>query len=247
MMHPLLQLCAAGLMALACQSPAPAAPPVQASSPSQASAPSAAPPDTPALERQIIAQGLVEIRQVSPEVVVEMKYSTEDNFLRRDVYGEFDACYLQPEAARMLSRAQDALTAAHPKLRLIVFDCVRPRSVQRIMWDLVKNTPQEPYVAPPGGGGSMHNYGCAVDLGLIHLDTGLVDMGTPFDYFGELAHPALESRFLASGELSRAQASNRAILRSCMRSAGFQGIPHEWWHFIAFSREEVIRRYRIVE
>ena len=63
-------------------------------------------PDTSPLERTILSQGLVNIKSVAPEVRLDMKYSTEDNFLKADVYGEFADCYLQKEVAEMLAMAK---------------------------------------------------------------------------------------------------------------------------------------------
>ena len=205
------------------------------------------PPDTTELEYTLIQQGLVNMNTVDESVIQQMMYSTKDNFMNADVYGDFDACYLQPEVAERLAKAQQCLQKKDSLLSIIVFDCVRPRSVQYKMWEIVKDTDQRKYVAAPGGGGSMHNYGAAVDLGLWHLDTGLVDMGTPFDFFGELAQPRYEDRFLKSGELSAQQISNRRTLRACMLQAGFHGILSEWWHFVGFPRKEVRAKYQIVE
>lgn len=204
-------------------------------------------PDTSALERQLISQGLVNIQSYAPDIRTDIKYSTTDNFLSEDVYEDFDECYLQPVVAEMLTRAQEILRRKDSMLSLLVFDCVRPRTVQYKMWEIVKGTDQQQYVAPPGGGGSMHNYGAAVDLGLTHLDTGLVDMGTPFDYFGRLAQPRYETEFLKTGELTQQQAKNRWLLRESMKEAGFHVILSEWWHFNAFAREEVRARFQIVE
>jgi D-alanyl-D-alanine dipeptidase len=200
-----------------------------------------------ALELTLQEQGLVNVSEIEPEFQLAIKYSTEDNFLARDVYGDFDQCYLQPEVSEMLVDAQNLVRAEHPRLRFLLYDCVRPRSVQHQMWEIVKGTEQQRYVARPTGGGSMHNYGAAVDLGLIHLDTGVVDMGTPFDFFGELAQPRFETKFLIAGNLTEAQVENRLILRQAMRSAGFHMINSEWWHFNAFARPEVRQRYSIVE
>lgn len=204
-------------------------------------------PDTSELERTVLDQGLVNITAVNSSIRTDIKYSTTDNFLSEDVYDSYNACYLQPEVAERLSKAQDAILRNHPDLRLLVFDCVRPRSVQYKMWEIVKGTDQQKYVAAPGGSGSMHNYGAAVDLGLVHVDSGLVDMGTPFDYFGELAQPRFEEKFVKSGDLTQAQLDNRRILRAAMLSAGFHGILSEWWHFVGFPRDEVKKKYTIVE
>ena len=203
--------------------------------------------DTTDLERAILKQGLVDIQQLSNEVVVDMKYSTEDNFLNEDVYEDYDKCYLLADVAKRLVQAQDIIMDKHPQLRLLLFDCVRPRSVQYKMWEIVKGTDQQKYVAPPGGTGSMHNYGAAVDLGLTHLDTGIVDMGTPFDFFGELAQPRYEVGFVKSGKLDAVHLSNRRILRAAMLESGFHGILSEWWHFNGFPRKEVKKKYQPVE
>ncbi|MEZ4774311.1 MAG: M15 family metallopeptidase [Bacteroidia bacterium] len=204
-------------------------------------------PDTSQLERNLIAQGLVNILQRDPGIQTDIKYSTTDNFLHEDVYEDFDKCYLQPEVADMLLKVQTIIKEKDSSLSLIVFDCVRPRSVQHKMWKIVKGTPQQPYVAPPGGIGSMHNYGAAVDLSLIHLDTGLVDMGTPFDFFGPQAQPRYEMDYLKKGELTQTQLQNRWLLRNAMKAAGFEVILSEWWHFNAFPAEEVRKRFVIVE
>lgn len=204
-------------------------------------------PDTSSLVWKLGQQGLIDILEVDATVMVDVKYSTEDNFLNRDVYGDYDACFLQKEAAQKLAKADSFLKADHPDLRLLIHDCVRPRSVQYEMWEIVKGTDQQQYVAPPGGSGSMHNYGAAVDLALYHVDTGLVDMGTPYDFFGKLAQPRYEDGFVKQGKLTQAQVDNRRVLRWAMIQAGFHGILSEWWHFNAFSRDSVRKWYKIVE
>lgn len=203
--------------------------------------------DTSDLERTLIAQGLIDATILDSSFVVQMKYSTEDNFLGKDVYGDYDRCYLQPAVAERLVKGHTWLKENHPRLRYILFDCVRPRSVQYQMWEIVKGTDQQNYVAPPGGGGSMHNYGAAVDLGIIHLDTGLVDMGTPFDFFGRLAQPRHEVDYVKKGKLTQEQLDNRRIMRASLLEAGFHGILSEWWHFVGFPRDSVRKWFSIVE
>ena len=105
---------------------------------------------------------------------------------------------------------------------------------------------EEAYVADPEKG-SIHNFGAAVDVSIVDQEGNLLDMGTPFDYFGDLAQPRYEDRFLKEGALTKKQIENRRLLRKVMKEAGFQTIPDEWWHFNAFSPEEVKRRYAIVE
>ncbi|GAB3264404.1 M15 family metallopeptidase [Larkinella harenae] len=201
------------------------------------------------LEQAMIRQGLVDVQQVDPTVLVELKYSTTDNFVGKDVYGDLTRAYLQPMAARKLAKASTLLRQKHPELRLLVYDATRPRSVQWDLWNTLKHLPpaeRGKYVSNPRNG-SVHNYGCAVDLTLAMPDGKPLDMGTKFDYFGELAYPEKEDQLLRQGKLTQKQVGNRRLLRSVMQKAGFSYLKAEWWHFNAVSRAEAKRLYPIVE
>ena len=200
-------------------------------------------PDEPT---QYNIEDLVNIADINNRIIVNLAYSTPDNFLSQDLYGSFNTCYLRKEAAIKLDIAQSLLEQRRQGFKLIVYDGLRPRNVQYQMWRVVKGTPQEDYVADPEKG-SLHNFGAAVDVSIVDDQGLLLDMGTPFDYFGELAQPRYEIRFLSEGRLTAEQINNRKLLREVMTAAGFQSIQDEWWHFNAFSPEEVKRRYEIVE
>ena len=195
---------------------------------------------------QYVVEDMVDVSRLNTSILVQLVYSTPDNFLNSDVYGDLETCYLRREVAEMLNRAQMILEQKRKGYKLILYDCLRPRSVQYDMWRLVKGTEQEDYVADPAKG-SIHNFGAAVDVSIVDSGGSLLDMGTPFDYFGELAQPRYEERFLQEGTLTQEQLNNRKQLRDVMREAGFRGIQDEWWHFNGFPLEEVKRRYAIVE
>jgi D-alanyl-D-alanine dipeptidase len=117
------------------------------------------------------------------------------------------------------------------------------------MWDVVKGTPQQGYVAnphtPPG---SIHNTGCAVDLSVWDSATNSpVDMGTPYDFFGKKAHPAKEVELWKSGELTGTQLANRLALREAMLRAGWRILGHEWWHFDCAAGGVARKRYPVIE
>jgi len=198
------------------------------------------------LERQLQKQGLVNIKSLAPGILVDLKYSTTDNFLGEDTYGDLVDCYLQKEAAEKLAKAQTILQRKHPELTLLVYDGARPRSIQRKMWALVEGTDTQDYVANPERG-SVHNFGSAVDLTVAKLDGSPLDMGTAFDYFGDLAQPRFEEKFLKSGQLTEEQIKNRLILRMAMTDAGFQSISVEWWHFNAVPVKVARSKYKIIE
>lgn len=177
-----------------------------------------------------------------------MKYSTTDNFLKRDVYGDFQTAWLQPDVADMLRKALDTLQARDRALTFVIYDATRPLSIQEVMWETLKMPLEEKgkYLSNPKKG-SIHNYGAAVDISLAHKSTGeALDMGTPFDFFGPEAEPLQENALLQAGKLTRAQAQNRLLLREAMQAAGFRQLPTEWWHYNACSREEAKTRYSII-
>ncbi len=198
-----------------------------------------------AMDSALLAMGLVEVAAIDTSIQVKLAYSTPDNFLGEDIYGDLEKCYLQKEVADKLIKAHQTLKSRDPRLRFLIYDGVRPLSVQQKMWNLVKGTEKSMYVSSPGSG-SLHNFGCAVDLTVVSLDTGVLDMGTSFDFFGPEAQPRLEQEMLAAGKLTPAQVSNRRYLSQAMQAGGFSRLLTEWWHFNAFSREEAAFRYKIV-
>jgi zinc D-Ala-D-Ala dipeptidase len=203
------------------------------------------------IEAQMIRQGLVNIQELDSTLAVELKYSTTDNFVHRDVYGDLTRAYMQPEIARKLVRANSILQQGFPGYRLLVYDAARPNSVQYILWEALDSLKiperQKPqYVADPRIG-SIHNFGCAVDLTIADDKGAPLDMGTPYDFFGPRAYPRMEQQMLREGKLTQAQLANRRILREAMTQAGFSVNPTEWWHFDGMSRRAAKARYGIIK
>ncbi|MFN0200461.1 MAG: M15 family metallopeptidase [Bacteroidia bacterium] len=188
--------------------------------------------------------GLVNIKKVDPSIQVDLKYSTKDNFMKEDVYGDLNDAYAQADVAKMLGEAQKSLKKAHPDLSLIVYDAARPFRVQKKMWEIVKNTPMKDYVAKPNAKGSMHNYGAAIDLSLVDKNGKLVDMGTPYDFLGALAQPKYEEKYIKEGKLTQQQVDNRLILRKAMEGVGFKVISNEWWHFNAYPDAVTLKKFK---
>ena len=181
-----------------------------------------------------------------PGVHIDLKYATADNFMGVNLYGPVTQCFLHRDSAKKFKQAVENLKKTKPGWSFIVFDALRPRSVQWKMWDHVKDTPQRKYVANAEIG-SPHNYGMALDLGLVDEKGKLVDMGTGFDSFSPVSEPLLEDKFLKEGKLSKKQMANRLILRKAMTEAGFLQLSHEWWHYNALPEPEIRKKYKIVE
>jgi len=198
-------------------------------------------------EIQLKDSGLVNIQEVDPDIMVGLRYSSKNNFVGIDMYGDLDNCYLQKDVAAKLALASKYLHEKCSYYNLKVLDGVRPLHIQRMMWDSVKMPWEEKmkYVSPPSYG-SLHNYGAAVDITIVNYEGWESDMGTDFDFFGELGYPSQESRMISEGKLTYRQRENRALLREVMYKAGFSGIPTEWWHFNSCSIEEARSKYHLV-
>lgn len=201
------------------------------------------------LDKRCAEAGLVNIGDRLPEIIINLKYSTNDNFLHTDVYGDFTTAWLQPDVADMLEKAWKVLQERDSSLTFVIYDATRPHSVQERMWAVLDLPPVEKgkYLSNPKNG-SIHNYGAAVDISIARkADSVALDMGTPFDFFGPEAEPEQEQHFLQLGILKPEQIQNRQLLRKVMESAGFRQLPTEWWHYNACSREEAKVRYKRID
>lgn len=163
------------------------------------------------------ANGPGQLVNVIPDVVLDLRYATTNNFTGEVVY-PVARCYLVRDAALALKAVQEDLRPLGYRLK--VFDGYRPLSVQWRFWEIL---PDPQYVADPRIG-SRHNRGYAVDLTLVDLDGNDIAMPTEFDDFTERAH---RDSLVASAEAI----GHREILETVMVRHGFVPFPSEWWHF----------------
>jgi D-alanyl-D-alanine dipeptidase len=165
---------------------------------------------------------LVELIQLDPSLHLDIRYASTNNFTHAIVYRQARA-FLQRPAAEALVRVHQALK---PKgYGLLIFDGYRPWSVTKFFWDKASEHERKiGFVANPKSG-SKHNRGCAADLTLFDLATGLeVKMPSAYDEFSERAFANY-----AGGTAESTQA--RDLLRGAMEAEGFTVFPAEWWHF----------------
>jgi zinc D-Ala-D-Ala dipeptidase len=163
------------------------------------------------------ASELVDIQTIAPNIHLDIRYATGNNFLGQAVYPRAQ-CLLRSSTAQRLAQVQIDLESQN--LGLKVFDCYRPLSVQRKMWAIL---PDANYVANPKTG-SRHNRGAAVDVGLVDQAGNALEMPTEFDDFSDRARAD-------SPQASEAAKRNRRLLKDAMVGQGFQGLASEWWHF----------------
>src|SRR5690606_20682898 len=150
---------------------------------------------------------LVDLEGVVPGLKLDVRYATDDNFMGATFYSQARA-FLQRPAARALAIVADSL--APYGYGLVVDGACRPWSVTWAFWEATPPA-QRIYVANPAKG-SRHNRGCAVDLGLYHLDTGAAaEMPSEYDEFTLRANP----NYPGGTSLAR---WHRGLLRRAMAS-----------------------------
>lgn len=187
-------------------------------------------------EQRMIDAGLVNIRDLDSTIMVDLRYSTTDNFIGIDAYGDLKNAYMLPYMAARLVKVQQQL--AKKGYCLKVWDAARPISVQRTMWKLVEGTANQIYVANPARGG-MHNYGAAVDVTIVKIDTGKDgDMGSPFDHFG-----------VEAWVTPQASTPEREILLFAMAAAQLRVYSKEWWHYemAEYTAPEIRAKYSLLD
>jgi D-alanyl-D-alanine dipeptidase len=197
------------------------------------------------LEAYLQSKGLVNVSELDASIRSDLKYASADNFTKTILYDTLSGIYLHPVAAAKLLKAQKYLKEINPNLSLLVYDAARPLSVQKKMYEAVRNTRYAAYVANPAKTG-LHNYGMAVDLTICDSAGKPLDMGTPFDFFGSAAGINKEEELVQRGILTNRQVNNRKLLRKVMTQAGFSTIRGEWWHFNAVSLSEAKRSYEAI-
>ncbi|CAA9280585.1 MAG: hypothetical protein AVDCRST_MAG95-3277 [uncultured Adhaeribacter sp.] len=176
----------------------------------------------PAAYRQQVACDasleLIDLATFIPNIVLDIRYATANNFLGEPVYTSAKA-YLRRPVAQALKAVQTELN--RQGLGLKIYDAYRPYRATVYFYEKLRDTV---YLAPPWQG-SRHNRGCTVDLTLIDLKTGReLAMPTPYDDFTKKAH-------VNYTRLPAPVMRNRRQLIKIMARHGFKVYAEEWWHY----------------
>lgn len=189
-------------------------------------------------QKSNIPKGFTYLHEVIPNVVYDIRYYGTYNFIGSPIDGyERPTAILSIRAAQALLKIQKELNSRD--LGLKIFDAYRPqRAVNHfIKWARVLNDTiakrefyplvekkdlfKKGYIATRSG----HSRGSTVDLTIIVLKTKKeIDMGSPFDFFGEKSHHN-------SVNITNEQKKNRQALKSVMEKYGFRSYSEEWWHY----------------
>lgn len=200
-------------------------------------------------ERYMMENGLVDVKQLDSSIQVNLIYNDTCNFLHRKIYDSLSIAFLPKDIGVKFVNAQKELKNINPSLSLIIFDAARPHHIQKLIWDSLDMEPNIKfnYIATPWDI-SLHNYGAAVDVTIKDMSKNeLLDMGTIIDYFGQLAAPLHEIRFLKNKQLSDTAYKNRILLRTVMKKGGFTPINTEWWHFNSCNKDFAAQTYTLLK
>ncbi len=188
-----------------------------------------------------LPKGFVYIKDIIPDIVLDMRYFTDDNFIGKPVEGyQRPRCIISKKAAKALKNVQNDLKKF--SLGLKIYDAYRPqRAVNHfVKWakDLhdtkmkaryypnveKKNLFKNGYIASKSG----HSRGSTVDLTIVYLDEKdkkrELDMGTGFDFFSPKSWPV-------DPTIKPQQRAFRMLLQLVLEKHGFRHYKKEWWHF----------------
>ncbi|MGN7763895.1 M15 family metallopeptidase [Paenibacillus sp. 22594] len=185
-----------------------------------------------------LPEGFVYLDEVIPAAQYEIRYFSENNFTGSRVEGyKAPLAIFSQVGAKTLKAVSDDL--ARKGFIIRIYDAYRPQKAvdDFVSWskdaaDIKMKQQYYPnldkrnlfklgFIAKKSG----HTRGGTVDLTLAYAKTGvLVDMGSPYDFFGEIS-------YYNTSLISKTQQANRKILKDAMIMHGFKPYSKEWWHF----------------
>lgn len=159
------------------------------------------------------------VKKYIPDIYVELRYATENNFTGVKIY-DFTEAYLRYGTVKKLAQVQKELKQQGYSLK--IWDAYRPFEAQQKLWEVY---PDPNYVANPANGMKKHNLGGTVDITMVAADGTVISMPTEFDDFSLKA-----DRDYSDIEDEEA-VKNVMILQNAMENNGFTGYQGEWWDY----------------
>lgn len=198
-------------------------------------------------EKMMREMGLIDIHDLDSTIAVQMIYAAPYNFMGKVLYKDVHKAFMLPALAEKVVAANRELKKLRPDVNLIIYDAARPLKVQYEMWEMVKGTEMDYYVANPEKRNGLHNYGAAVDVTLMDCTQHPLPMGSEYDYFGVEANTDDEEGLLKKGRITQREYENRLLLRKVMTDQGLLTVTSEWWHFNLVTKEEAQATLKIIE
>lgn len=159
------------------------------------------------------------VKKYIPDIYVELRYATENNFTGVKIY-DFTEAYLRYGTVKKLAQVQKELKQQGYSLK--IWDAYRPFEAQQKLWEVY---PDPNYVANPANGMRRHNLGGTVDITMVAADGSIIPMPTEFDDF------SLKADRNYSDIDNEEAVNNVMILQNAMENNGFTGYQGEWWDY----------------
>lgn len=159
------------------------------------------------------------VKKYIPDIYVELRYATENNFTGVKIY-DFTEAYLRYGTVKKLAQVQKELKQQGYSLK--IWDAYRPFEAQQKLWEVY---PDPNYVANPANGMKKHNLGGTVDITMVAADGSIIPMPTEFDDF------SLKADRNYSDIDNEEAVKNVVILQNAMENNGFTGYQGEWWDY----------------
>lgn len=159
------------------------------------------------------------VKKYIPDIYVELRYATENNFTGVKIY-DFTEAYLRYGTVKKLAQVQKELKQQGYSLK--IWDAYRPFEAQQKLWEVY---PDPNYVANPAGGMRRHNLGGTVDITMVAADGSIIPMPSEFDDF------SLKADRNYSDIDNEEAVNNVMILQTAMENNGFTGYQGEWWDY----------------
>ena len=159
------------------------------------------------------------VKKYIPDIYVELRYATENNFTGVKIY-DFTEAYLRYGTVKKLAQVQKELKQQGYSLK--IWDAYRPFEAQQKLWEVY---PDPNYVANPANGMRRHNLGGTVDITMVAADGSIIPMPSEFDDF------SLKADRNYSDIEDEEAVKNVMILQNAMENNGFTGYQGEWWDY----------------
>ena len=194
------------------------------------------------IENKEFPKGNVPFEFTDEAFTIVTDFLFEPYYANMGIKGAIDKCCMRYGVWSKLKLAQSYLPTDY---RLKIYDAWRPFEVQYALYMQYRNKLrlENPEITEPDLDelvrcfvslpvkdvleGPVHATGGSVDVTITDKTGKEVNMGTAFDYFGDMANTA----YFEWNNYDDEAKNNRRMLYHVMTKAGFTNLPTEWWHF----------------
>jgi len=159
----------------------------------------------------------VRVKDYIPDILVEIKYATSNNFTGTVVYDYTDA-YLRYGTVQKLMKVQDELR--QQGLLLKIWDSFRTMDAQQVLYEKSGGKG----FSNPKTSNNSQSRGNTVDLTIVDKNGNELEMPTKHDEFNSYSDRNFSDCTVKAAE-------NALLLQTIMQKHGFTGLQSEWWQF----------------